>query len=392
MIVAPIIGFVLVFVNPLIGAGVWVGITFGAAKLLRLGKRHRARGAVDVLANDPRPPVLYLRSFGADERAAKSVGRAISIRGVEFTVPTTEEEQIAQVASRIGPLVAIGRPNEELPTLGAARMYLADDQWQARVLDMIARSSIILMRAGMTQGFWWEVEQVVRHNRPDRLVWLVPYSENNFRTFAQRVNAILPKPLPENPGPVTKQVGSLYGWIWFERDWTPHVERPLTSDLLGKGAPVACLLHRALSPVFRQIGHVSASLRNSGWPRASAFMFDFIIVGALGLVVGVIGPIWPQSLNAAMVAWLVAAVAYFMLFDLGGGTFGKRVMKIAVVDRAGDPIDPAHALARGALKCLMIAALPVTAVYGLISVGWSTHHRMPHDVLTKTYVIDAIRG
>ncbi|MGA1982664.1 MAG: RDD family protein [Acidobacteriaceae bacterium] len=392
MIVAPVVGLVLAFLNPLIGGGIWVGLSFGAAALLKRGKHHRARGAVDVLAHDPRPPVLYLRSFGADDRTAQKVGQAISIRGVDFTVPTTEEEQIAKVASRIGPLVAIGRPDEALPSLGAARMYVADDQWQARVLDMIGKSSIILMRAGKTEGFFWEVGQVVKHNRPDRLIWLVPFSENNFRIFAERANTLLPKPLPLNPGPATQKVGSLYAWIWFESDWTPHIERPVLGDKLGKGAPVACLLHRALNPVFRRIGHVSASLRNSSWPRVLAFLIDLFIVSAFGALVTVAQLVSPGLVDAALVVWLVAAVAYFVLLDLGRGTVGKRVMKIAVVDRSGEPIGTAQALARGALKCLLIVTLPITALYGFVSVAWSTHHRMPHDMLTRTYVIDAAQA
>jgi hypothetical protein len=49
----------------------------------------------------------------------------------------TEEEQLAMVMNEIGPFIAIGRPGEQWPELGAARMYVGDDEWQATINNLI---------------------------------------------------------------------------------------------------------------------------------------------------------------------------------------------------------------------------------------------------------------
>jgi hypothetical protein len=62
-----------------------------------------------------KPHILYLRAFRRDYTTTKEVF------GPRLT--TTEEEQLADVLRPFGELVAIGRPGESLPTLGAARIY-----------------------------------------------------------------------------------------------------------------------------------------------------------------------------------------------------------------------------------------------------------------------------
>ena len=38
------------------------------------------------------------------------------------------EQELAVLMGRLGPVVAIGKPGERLPELGAARLYVADDR------------------------------------------------------------------------------------------------------------------------------------------------------------------------------------------------------------------------------------------------------------------------
>ena len=92
-----------------------------AARLLVRAKRYAAPAAEVLLARDQRPPVAYLRSFVADRTASK---------GVTFSSWFTEEEQIARVMNKVGPLIAFGEPGEVLPEIGAARLYAANDEWR----------------------------------------------------------------------------------------------------------------------------------------------------------------------------------------------------------------------------------------------------------------------
>jgi len=119
-------------------------IAFIGVKCLKRGKQLGAGSAQALLAEDNRPPVVYLRSFQDDsveaegtlsaERVANmgAVGGAI-LAVLDYEGGTmTEEEQLAEALRDVGPFVAVGKPGEKLPQLGAARMYLQDSEWSSQ--------------------------------------------------------------------------------------------------------------------------------------------------------------------------------------------------------------------------------------------------------------------
>src|SRR5262245_6770014 len=91
------------------------------ARGLAIARRMHARLNLANQPADMRAPVIYLRSFHSDKRLARrplAIGRVVSIY--------TEEEQLVQAVREVGPVVAVGRPGERLPRLGAQRVYLED--------------------------------------------------------------------------------------------------------------------------------------------------------------------------------------------------------------------------------------------------------------------------
>jgi len=95
-------------------------------------RRHVRASVSKVRARDTRAPVLLLRSFGDDMTA-------IDVR--DFKIPLfrqfpTFEETLTDHLWEFGPVVAIGRPGEPVPLLGAAREYVANEAWQARVAEL----------------------------------------------------------------------------------------------------------------------------------------------------------------------------------------------------------------------------------------------------------------
>jgi hypothetical protein len=185
-------------------------------------RRLRARPAPDVLASDHRPPILYLRPFTADRRAWLY----------------DHEGQIARTLGKLGPVVAVGRPDEELPpTSGIAREYLADREWQDRVVDLIGRAQLIIIRTGASQGLTWELTQVVRLVRPDQLLiwpdrgagfprWQLVGEQANLRyqQFRAQFGRLFPKGLPAE---IRYSV-----FIAFGSDWTPIPSREVKDKLL----------------------------------------------------------------------------------------------------------------------------------------------------------------
>lgn len=183
------------------------------------GKRLAAKRAEDVLAEDRRPPVLYLRSF-KDEDADKGLsgvvrsGAATGARPLSESViawGTREQEALAVLLRQVGPYVAVGKPGEPFPEVGAARMYLPDDQWQARVAQLIDEARLVVVRAGATEGLRWEVGQLVRRARPTSLLFVLPADGGQYSGFRRWANEVLPRPLPESQ-PAERMLVFGEGW------------------------------------------------------------------------------------------------------------------------------------------------------------------------------------
>jgi hypothetical protein len=213
-------------------ASVWLG-----KRALRLGKKHEARLAGERAARaigpflrglaSPEPraslaaPVLYLRSFLDDPEGAeiRSHGALYLFYGPwAFFMLLTEEEQIAKVLSEFGPVLAVGKPGERLPEVGAARLYLADGEWQNGVRELMGRSRLVVIRAGLTEGLLWELAEAVRLVPPERLLILVPRGRVGYDGFRKGASRLLPQGLPE----MTRSSGvfsSLTGLIHFDPDW-----------------------------------------------------------------------------------------------------------------------------------------------------------------------------
>ena len=103
------------FVQGCLGLASW---GFGIACLKR-ARKHKTVAAQQLIARDTRPPVLYLRSFGDDSTAGRVVGGGHLLFSGWTLGFSTEEEQLSSAFSAIGPFIAIGKPGEKLPELGA---------------------------------------------------------------------------------------------------------------------------------------------------------------------------------------------------------------------------------------------------------------------------------
>jgi hypothetical protein len=126
-----------------------------------MGKRGFARTSENVLDADARRPILFLRSFKDDERYIlepvfwwwtrinRRVQKDVSL-----------EEAIALNMDGEGPIVAVGKPDEWAPALGARRMYLGND-WKEQIHDLILRSQRIVIFLGSSSGVQWEYDEIL---------------------------------------------------------------------------------------------------------------------------------------------------------------------------------------------------------------------------------------
>ena len=179
------------------------------------------------------PPVVYLRSFDDDVRGSARLG------------DLTEEEHIAGVLSHFGPFVAVGRPGERLPEVGAHRFYVSDSDWQDVVRKLVESASLIVLRTGESAGLKWELSTVLGSVTPDRFLIIVDDQVELERMLAA-IRELHPA-IETRCAIGRRPVGSILGFVGFNPDWTlspyPTVRfAHLLSDLQSSGGAGPCLL------------------------------------------------------------------------------------------------------------------------------------------------------
>ena len=131
--------------------------------MFRRSQQWDALSAEEALRRDPRAPVSVsarVHRRRADGGPRLTTGRiAFSARRPAPVTLTSPEQELAFILQRVGPVVAIGKPGERLPELGAARIYVSHESWQQTVLEMLERSSLVLARVGASPGVLWELDQ-----------------------------------------------------------------------------------------------------------------------------------------------------------------------------------------------------------------------------------------
>jgi hypothetical protein len=200
------------------------GLALAKTGSLILGySRPRARvDPIRTLAHGGRAPVLYLRSF-ADDREAAHQGD-IPLGGLmRFAEIESREELFATVLGAFGPLVAVGRPDERLPPLGAVRLYFPSDTWRSAVAQLMDQSRLVVIRLGEGQQLWWEFDHAVRHLPPGKVLALLPGRPLLPPSLIDRLDASLPE--PSGAAEAVRLSGN--GWtsavLSFDTSWRAQV-------------------------------------------------------------------------------------------------------------------------------------------------------------------------
>jgi tetratricopeptide (TPR) repeat protein len=201
---------------------------------------------------DPRPPIVYLRSFADDDftnfqpnrllaelhglnrpkQRRSTFGRLgsylwklhpVRVLRLFFNIGAdTSEEVLARGFKRHGPFVAIGRPGEGLPTVGADRMYVRDDDWQRVVLDYLDRCKAVVLQPSKAGYILWEITQSFRRVSPHRVLlcminfWQRPEDYDDFRVRLACDHGLqMPRLVPFRDQPC---------FVYFEPDGTARLQ------------------------------------------------------------------------------------------------------------------------------------------------------------------------
>jgi hypothetical protein len=141
------------------------------ANLVARGQALSQVDAMTVLATHPNPPILYLRSFKDDPLVDTTTNPPTGF----IPVAPTYERRLSRLFRRLGPVICIGRPGENLPEIGAARFYVSDDEWQAAIGYFLPRAAAVILMVGSTEGLLWEIQNALYETPWEKLLFFFPY-------------------------------------------------------------------------------------------------------------------------------------------------------------------------------------------------------------------------
>ena len=149
-----------------IGLGFWIA---GGLGCLTIARRAAQPDAGAVLAQDPRPPVIYLRPFQQDEEIFAHVPWSWSSYRRYLTHSyllrksrhlTLEDFLGTEISRRLGPFIALGNPADFVPPAGAARTYVADDEWPRHFAAMVRGARCMVLFGASSEHVMWELKEI----------------------------------------------------------------------------------------------------------------------------------------------------------------------------------------------------------------------------------------
>ncbi|NDZ82975.1 hypothetical protein G3I19_31515 [Streptomyces sp. SID10853] len=272
----PLWSRLLILVAVVLGGALLLAVSF---PLLVRSARHRS-GTLGSFGGLPGERyVLYLRPFTIDPEMARPMPDAPgAMMRSPFEIPgMTQEDFLVRQFRRAGRVVAVGRPGERLPLLGAERGYLPLDDWQGTVSAMIRGAHAVIMSAAPGPGTVWEFTEALRILPPSRLVLLVYCDQPDYEAFGEAVareyamrsgaegsGTWPPLPgLPPFPEPLPRSKRRwdlrLKGFVSFGDDWRASFTRfdPIVPRLRTVWT-LRRLVRRELEPVLAPLSRLPA--------------------------------------------------------------------------------------------------------------------------------------
>jgi uncharacterized RDD family membrane protein YckC len=376
---------------------------YSGLRLQMKGKQWRMRAAEEVLLEDLRSPIVYLRPFRADVQTTEyseefSVAHLLgaspfSLRTLLtfpvtiplayfkllFAWPLTEEEQLAGALKKLGPAVAVASPGELVPPAGFPRLNLDPARWREQVSALLRRARLVVVRCGVSReaGYWpsrpnelvndglaWELRTLVKEVQPQKLALLLPFDQMAYEDFCYKVRETFPYALPPYD---EKYFGftDIRGILIFDKSWKPSIV-PLTWIEVVLRFDTRYPLMKGLSEKFRTIavrGDETRGIRSYPVRRLLATLIDLVfIAAALFLPVQMLAAKYrwlatnrPIALAFEILILMICMFVYSIAFEASGlmATYGKIVLGLVVTDNCGQRIKHSVAVYRIILKILL---------------------------------------
>lgn len=205
------------FIGSMIG-GLGLKALPQGSTIFAMGKRLMLRTADELMSSDFRSPILYLRSFNDDEEPTEDelsrdydTGQIFRIDFYTNQRVRNFEEVLCDGLGTAAPVVAIERPGDYLPPLGAARKSVEndsttnDEQWKVEIDKLLRKCRFIALIVGPTEGLKWEYQRTLSAGYAFKLLLVLPARSARLqiwrdfvRTIPQSDHSPLPEELPHD--------------------------------------------------------------------------------------------------------------------------------------------------------------------------------------------------
>lgn len=194
-----------------LGSGLFL-IAVVVTNCFKFHRQSRSLSLTQKLSNDKRSPVLLLRSFDdAKKRAKLDKTNLKYINNSSFLENklhgyTLDELLTDSIEKNIGPLVSLGDPNDYLPALGSAKLYIPDsitnkeDVWWDAAKELIEKAQLIIVLESKGDNIYRELEYIHENINPEKVTFLTypDFFETDdslwyeFKTLCERLDIELP--------------------------------------------------------------------------------------------------------------------------------------------------------------------------------------------------------
>lgn len=150
----------------------FVGFVVLVPTAIYLIQRGKSQLLMDeLIRNDPRPPVIYLRAFKQESQFfvigpksqygqwAQSLHAALAEAQQDIGI-TLEEYLGQEITKSIGPFLALGSPEDYMTPPGAARQYAKDEEWKIRLDELVHKAACIIVELSKSDNLRWEFENL----------------------------------------------------------------------------------------------------------------------------------------------------------------------------------------------------------------------------------------
>jgi hypothetical protein len=104
------------------------------------------------------------------------------------------EDVVVKTLAETCPVIAIGKPSDPMPPVGAARLYCNDEtKWRIIASNPMEHASLIVLRPAASEGVQWELKQILSDRFLSKCALLLvstdglPFSKSAYANFRSTI-------------------------------------------------------------------------------------------------------------------------------------------------------------------------------------------------------------